>query len=296
MEFIRMLYENKVMCPEMVEGVWFSNFGPPLSVIYFHYIRHYFNELDIDDIDNMCDEFADNVIPDTFRGKKQIISKMKETNHNMDNMVSQVRSDDIPYDMALSSVLFIMFQLQPDTEEVFGIIARTAKKVSDYRTVIEDTVLKSKGTIIEFVNSLYSKIDGIYRFKKRTCTYPEEYMKAMLLFCMKYLGSHYCTPDMFLKYPQREYISQHYIKLIITDLFKESKSVTMCYTMWNHLGKLFPLEEIGGNKEKVLLEIIVTVLMQIDKQGVNEKELTMQVYQLIAEALNSYEFHFDKSL
>lgn len=293
MQFIGMLYEEKVVRPDMDEGLWFSNFGPPLSVIYYHYIRHYFNELDIDDIDDMCEVFANTVIPARyFLRKKVILAKMKETNHNMDNMLSMIRSDDIPYDMALSSILFVMFQLQPDNDVALTIIANTAQTVSDHRTFIEDSVLKSKEVIIEFVNDLYRKIDEIYEFKKRAYSYPEEYTKAMLLFCMKYFGSHYCAPDLFTKYKPREYITQHFIKLVAREVFEDHGSATMCYTMWNHLRKHFAPEEIEKNKEKSLLGIIVTTLIAIDKQAENETNRTMQVYHVLAEALNSYEFHF----
>lgn len=261
-------------------------------MIYFHYIRHYYNECGIDEIDTMCDVFAENVISDTFPAKQQIVSKMKETNHNMDNMVSQLRSDSIPYDMALSSVIFLMFQLSPKNDQEIEKISLAAKHISDYRTEIEETVLRKKASIIDFVNTLYKSFDKKYHFKKRQSKYPEEYTKGMLLFCMKYFGRHYCSPDMFLKYPQREYISQHFIKLVILDLFKDKNSVNMCYTMWNHLCKLYSPEDISKNKENILLKILITNLMMIEVFDQNEKNLTMEVYHMLAEALNTYEFHF----
>lgn len=236
--FIEDVYEQKIFESNLQEGAWFGNVAPVLYILYLNYISHYYNEIDNDEIDELCEYFAD--VSYKEKNLTELVRKMKNTNHDIDKIIFLFRNQsNADYGTAWSMCLPFLFQKEMDISAGIKII-EAAERVSSYRKDVEDSVTNQKNEIIKICNTISASVKSAVTREFDINKEFDVFYWGFALHLVKYYISHQLSKEMALKYisTDRDYFSQYYVKTLISLKYGIVEDATKCYTIWNHLNRI----------------------------------------------------------
>ena len=276
-DFAKAVYEEKFIDPGKQGDVWLDNYLPVLYVLYLKYIEHYYNEVNYSDIDKMCDEFGnivsggDEISPELAK----VVGHMKITNKELDKIIPQIRQLGADYSDAWAMCFYYLYGQNVNADGVVKLL-HVVEKMSGYRKNVDFRVTNNKDVFIKTANDIASIVKKTILGENKSIVCPEGYFVGLGLFCTKYYVSHSVAIDIANHYlntsDYRGYINQTFIKNVIQSIYHNSaKDATDCYTMWNHLNKVF--RSTSGNNVESSKQLIITLVAFVSTlQSANEKE------------------------
>ena len=250
-KFISGVAAAKVLKPELDEMRWFGNFGPLLFVVYCQYLSHFYNELSTEEIDGLCESYIHRMGFSDEATAQRLLSQMKGTNRDYPKIMGILRRDGLDYGSAAGMVPYFLFQLPLDAEGCLK-ISRLADETCNYRNEVDEAVMRAGDAIIKIADSITGDMLTACRANGFEGAHQEPFFFAFGLYCCKYFIHHTTTPELFMKYRGRGYITQHFIKLLIAKRFGTgTEDATYCYSLWNHLVKSVDLTSKENNAYQV---------------------------------------------
>lgn len=236
--FIENVYKAKIFEPDFEDGAWFGNVAPVLCILYLNYILHYYNELDKDDIDELCGYFVDSSYKE--KNLTNLVSKMKATNYDIDRIIALLRNNTgVDYGTAWSMCLYILFQKEINPNVCTGIL-EIAEHDSSYRKSVEKSVLSQNNAIVNICNNISGAVKSTLETEFKVSGEFDAFYWGFALHLVKYFISHQLSTEMAIKYlsSDRAYFTQFFVKTLINEKYGVADEATKCYTIWNHLNRI----------------------------------------------------------